>query len=369
MGVLRQPHGLLRIAGLLAAGALVASACSASSSTPAPGAAGGKPLKLAFVLFDSKEYRQQFDQHAFELQAANQGDIPLTQFSQGDASIQKSQVEQLITQKVDAVALWPADPGTACSLVQELHAANIKVIDYNFQIPNCQVDYLLERDNLQVGIQTAQAALQAVPKGNYLIVSGDQGHNVAQDDTKGYMQVLQPSIDKGDIKIVGQQWNQNWSTDTALTQVTQALTANNNNIQAILSNNDPMAMSALQAVKAQGLQGKVYISGQDADLDFVIEMVKGNTTYSNWTIFQDMGKAAAEAEHALVTGSALPDGTVQLDNGNVKVPGKIIAAMGVTKASLNSWLCQYQFYSISAVYGGAGVDKSSWPTCPSPLAS
>jgi D-xylose transport system substrate-binding protein len=329
----------------------------------APSAASAAPLKLAFILFDSKEYRQQFDQRAFEQQVAAQGDTAIVQSSQGDATIQKGQVEQLITQGVDAVALWPADPGTACSLVKELQAAKIKVIDYNFKIPNCQADYLLERDNVAVGVVTAQAALKAVPKGNYVIVSGDQGTNVAVDDTNGYMQVLKPSIDRGDIKIVNQQWNQNWSSDSALTQVEQALTANKNNVQAILANNDPMGMSALQAVKAQGLAGKVYISGQDADLDFVREMVIGDTSYSNWTIFQDMGKSAAIATRALVTGSALPDGTVQLENGNVKVPGKLIGTFGVTKKTLPEWLCTYKFYSVEDVYAKSGIDRAQWPTC------
>jgi D-xylose transport system substrate-binding protein len=333
-------------------------ACGISSA-----AGAATPLKLAFILFDSKEYRQQFDQKAFEDQVKAQGDIAIVQSSQGDATIQKGQVEQLITQGVNAVALWPADPGTACALVKEMQDAGIKVIDYNFKIPNCKADYLLQRDNVAVGISTAEAALKAVPKGNYVIVSGDQGTNVAVDDTKGYMQVLQPAIARGDIKIVSQQWNQGWSSDSALTQVEQALTAHQNDVQAILANNDPMGMSALQAVKAQGLAGKVYISGQDADLDYVREMVLGNTSYSNWTIFQDMGKSAAIAARALVTGGALPAGTEQLDNGNVKVPGKLIGTFGVTKASLPEWLCTYKFYTVEAVYGKSGIDQAQWPIC------
>jgi D-xylose transport system substrate-binding protein len=321
------------------------------------------PLKLAFILFDSKEYRQQFDQRAFEEQVAAQGDVAIVQSSQGDATIQKGQVEQLITQKVDAVALWPADPGTACALVKELQDADIKVINYNFKIPNCASDYLLQRDNVAVGVATAEAALKAVPKGNYVIVSGDQGTNVAVDDTAGYMQVLQPAIDRGDIKIVNQQWNTGWSSDSALTQVEQALTANQNDVQAILANNDPMGMAALQAVKGQGLAGKVYISGQDADLDYVQEMVAGNTSYSNWTIFQDMGKSAAIAARALATGGALPEGTVQLENGDVTLPGRLIGTFGVTKETLPEWLCKYKFYSVTDVYGKSGVDQSQWPKC------
>lgn len=323
------------------------------------GVAEAKQLKLALILFDSKEYRQQFDQKAFEDQVTAQGDIPVVQSSQGDAAIQKGQVEQLITQQVDAIVLWPADPGTACSLVREIKDAGIKVLNYNFRIKDCETDYLLERNNVDVGVATAKAALAAVPKGNYVIVSGDQGTNVAVDDTNGYMQVLQPAIDRGDIKVVSQQWNQGWSSDLALTQVEQALTANNNDVQAILANNDPMAMSALQAVKSQNLDGKVYISGQDADLAFLKEMIQGNTSYSNWTIFQDMGKTAAIAARALVNGEQLPEGTEQIQNGNVTVAGKIIGTYGVTKETLPEWLCKYKFYKPADVYGS----DASAPKC------
>jgi D-xylose transport system substrate-binding protein len=340
---------------------LILGTATAALLAMAASQAAADQLKLAFILFDSKEYRQQFDQAAFEAQVAAQGDIAIVQSSQGDATIQKGQVEQLITQQVDAVALWPADPGTACSLVRELQDAGIKVINYNFRIPDCASDYLLQRDNVAVGLATAEAALKAVPKGNYVIVSGDQGTNVAVDDTNGYMQVLQPAIDAGDIKIVSQQWNQNWSSDSALTQVEQALTANNNDVQAILANNDPMGMAALQAVKNQGLAGKVYISGQDADLDYVREMVAGNTSYSNWTIFQDMGTAAAIAARALVTGGELPEGTVQIENGSVTVPGKNIGTFGVTRETLPEWLCTYKFYSVEDVYGKSDVPQSDWP--------
>lgn len=341
-----------RRAAVMAAVSLVA-----LGSAVAP--AQTKELKLAFILFDSKEYRQQFDQKAFEDQAKAQGDIPMIQSSQGDATIQKGQVEQLITQQVDAIVLWPADPGTACSLVREIKDAGIKVLNYNFRIPDCETDYLLERSNVEVGVATAKAALEAVPKGNYIIVSGDQGTNVAVDDTNGYMQVLQPAIDKGDIKIVSQQWNQGWSSDLALTQVEQALTASGNDIQAILANNDAMAMAGLQAAKSQNLAGKVFISGQDADLAFLKEMIQGNTSYSNWTVFQDMAKTAAIAARALVNGEALPEGTQQIQNGKVAVPGKIIGTYGVTKATLPDWLCTYKFYKVQDVYG----DDPSAPKC------
>jgi D-xylose transport system substrate-binding protein len=344
----------------IAAALFLAALAMVIAVAAAPAAA--KSLKLAFILFDSKEYRQQFDQRAFEEQVRAQGDRAIIQSSQGDATIQKGQVEQLITQKVDAVILWPTDPGTACSLVRELKDADIKVINYNFRIPDCRSDYLLERNNVAVGVATAQEALKAVPKGNYVIVSGDQGTNVAVDDTKGYMQVLQPAINRGDIKIVSQQWNRGWSSDSALTQVEQALTANNNNVQAVLANNDPMGMAALQAVKSQNLAGKVYISGQDADLSFVREMVLGNTNYSNWTIFQDMGKTAAIAARALVTGEALPEGTEQIENGKVTVAGKTIGTYGVTKGTLPDWLCTYKFYPVAEVYGKSGAE-SKLPDC------
>ncbi len=82
----------------------------------------------------------------------------------------------------------------------------------------------------------------------------------------GQMKVLKPYVDSGKIKVVGDQWVDGWLPENALKIMENALTANNNKIDAVVASNDATAGGAIQALSAQGLSGKVAISGQDADL-------------------------------------------------------------------------------------------------------
>ncbi len=92
------------------------------------------------------------------------------------------------------------------------------------------------------------------------------------------MKVLKPFIDSGKIKVVGDQWVDGWLPENALKIMENALTANNNKIDAVVASNDATAGGAIQALSAQGLAGKVAISGQDADLAGIKRIIAGTQT-------------------------------------------------------------------------------------------
>ena len=70
----------------------------------------------------------------------------------------------------------------------------------------------------------------------------------------------------GDITIVGETYTDNWDPANAQTEMEQFLTAADNDVQAVLSENDGMAGGVVAALDAQGLAGQVPVSGQDGDL-------------------------------------------------------------------------------------------------------
>ena len=138
----------------------------------------------------------------------------------------------------------------------------------------------------------AQGVFNAQPKGNYFLLGGAPTDNNAKMLREGQMKVLKPAIDKGDIKVVGQQWVPEWSAATALRIVEDALTANNNKIDAIVASNDGTAGGAIQALAAQKLAGKVPVSGQDADLAAVKRVIAGTQTM---TVYKPLKLIAGEA--------------------------------------------------------------------------
>ena len=108
---------------------------------------------------------------------------------------------------------------------------------------------------------------------------------------QGQTEVIQPYVDSGVIKIVADQWVDNWDAANALKMMENILTAQDNKIDAVVASNDGTALGALQAMKAQGLAGKVPISGQDATADGSNSIVKGEQTV---TVLQGHPQAVPE---------------------------------------------------------------------------
>jgi ABC-type xylose transport system substrate-binding protein len=103
---------------------------------------------------------------------------------------------------------------------------------------------------------------------------GDVFHGAnGRGEDQGQMKVIQAAVDSGKIKIVGSQWVPEWSPTTAMSIMENALTAANNKIDAVVASNDGTAGGAIQALAAQNLAGKVPISGQDADLAAVNQII------------------------------------------------------------------------------------------------
>jgi len=78
------------------------------------------------------------------------------------------------------------------------------------------------------------------------------------------MNIVQPLVDKGDIKIVSDQWAKDWQAVEALKIMENALTRTGNKVDAVVASNDGVAGGAIQALGEQKLAGKIPVSGQDA---------------------------------------------------------------------------------------------------------
>ncbi len=171
---------------------------TAAVAAPTAGEASG--FKLGFILPSKMQQRWPVDEAAFIAEAERLGDSAITLYSNEDERLQATQVEQLLAQDIDALVMIAVNAASAEEMVKKVKAEGIPFIAYDRIILNQDVDAFVTRDNVVVGEQMAQMAVDLYPKGNYVIVSGDEGNMVAHEKTKGIMNVLQPLVDKGDIK-------------------------------------------------------------------------------------------------------------------------------------------------------------------------
>ena len=146
-----------------------------------------------------------------------------------------------------------------------------------------------------------------VPKGNYVFIKGNSTDANADFLRSGQQEVLQDALDSGDIENVGESYTDNWDPAIAQTNMEQFLTDNNNDVDAVLAENDGMAGGVVAALEAQGLAGTVAVSGQDGDVAGLNRVALGTQTVDVCKDARELGKAAGESACAMAQGTALED--------------------------------------------------------------
>jgi D-xylose transport system substrate-binding protein len=254
------------------------------------------------------------------------------------AEKQVTDIENLISQGANALIILAQDQDAILPAVQKAKDAGIPVIAYDrlFETPDA---FYLTFDNKGVGTIMAKAIFAAVPKGNYAIIKGNSADPNADFLRAGMEDVIGAAVKSGDIKIVGETYTDNWDPANAQKEMEQILTANNNKVDAVLSENDGMATGVAAALSAQGLLGKVALSGQDGDRAALNRVALGQQTVSVWKDARALGTKAAEVALALAGGTMgdKVDGAIKFNGGAKKVEMNaiLLAPNPITKDNLN----------------------------------
>lgn len=279
-----------------------------------------------------------------------------------DADRQLAQVEELITNGCAAIAVAAVVGRAGVSMVRACKRAGVPVIAYNNLIPSADVAAYVSRDNYLVGKMAVDAARNAgVLKGNWVIVSGEPGVSVAEDQTRAYLTELDPLIKDGTVKIVSHQYHAGWDASTARDQVENALTANNNDIQGLLVNNDQMAIGCISALEKAGMAGKVFVNGLDATTEACRAILQGKMNLSAFTPTDDMGRIGGELCVRLAKGEALNlERTYDAGDG-IKQPWYPLDSINVTKDNMVEYLRKYSPGYVDARAVFRDVPESEWP--------
>jgi len=253
------------------------------------------------------------------------------------AEQQLTDVEQLITDGADVLIILAQDGTAIKPAVQSALDQGIPVIAYDRLIEDPGALYITF-DNVGVGRLMAQVIYDLVPTGNYIIIKGNSADANADFLRSGIEEVIGDAVTAGDITIVGETYTDNWDGGLAQTETEQFLTQANNDVQAVISENDGMATGVVAALDAQGLAGQVPVSGQDGDLAALNRIALGTQSVSVWKDARELGTAAGEAAVALAQGTALGDvaGVVQFDSpGGNSMTSILLTPIAITQDNLN----------------------------------
>ena len=216
-------------------------------------------------------------------------------------------------------------------------SAGASVVAYDRLIEDPKALYITF-DNVEVGRMEAREVFKAAPKGNYVIIKGNKADANADFLRGGHEEIIGAAVKSGDIKIVGETYTDNWDPTKAQTEMEQFLTKNANKVDAVLSENDGMAGGVVAALTAQGLAGKVPVSGQDGDLAALNRVALGTQTVDVWKDARLLGKTAGDAAAQLCKS---PDVTKVTGVASFKTPGGnnvtsiLLKPQPITKANLN----------------------------------
>lgn len=328
--------------------------CFTSSTLMAAGTPAStgtvKKIRIGFSMDTLKEERWQKDRDLFVARAKELGAEVLVQAANGNDALQNSQAENLLTQGIDILVVVPHNAVTASSIVAAAHKAKVKVISYDRLIKNAGVDLYVSFDNVEVGRMQASYVTKKVPKGNYVLIGGAPTDNNAHMFREGQMQVLKPFIDKGDIKIVSDQWAKEWQASEALKHTENALTKAKNDVQAVVASNDGTAGGVIAALKQQNLAGKVVVSGQDADLAGCQRIVEGQQAMTVYKPIKVIATKAAEFAVALAQGKAITEATTKVNDGKQDVTAVLLKPIQVDKDNMTATVVKDGFHTIDVVY-------------------
>jgi len=324
---------------------------SPSAAPPASGVAGRDDGKVVVGLsMDTLlEERWQKDRDLFKAAVEKLGALIEVQAANGDDARQMQQAEYLISQHVDVLVVVPHNAEVAAGIVDKAHKAGIKVMSYDRLIVDADVDLYVSFDNEKAGELQAKAIVEQAPKGNYVLIEGADTDNNAHMFKKGQMNILKPLVNRGDIRIVFDQFTKEWKPANALDNMRLALAANDNHIDAVVAANDATAGGVIQALSEQQLAGKIPVSGQDAELAGAQRIVEGTQTMTVYKPIEKLAETAADLAVKMAKGEAIyADKTV--NNRKIDVPSILLEPIAVDQSNIDATIIADGFHKREDVY-------------------
>ena len=229
-----------------------------------------------------------------------------------------------------------SDSGSAC--LKKAQAAGIKTIDYDRLTLGGGASYYVSFDNVAVGKLMGdglQKCLSDAGKktASVVLIDGDPTDNNAALFKQGYVESLKANPS---IKVIGDQTGK-WDATVAGTAFEQLYTQNNGKIDGVVSANDTMAGGIIARLKANKLNGKVPITGQDASIAGLQAILSGDQCMTVYKAIKKEADAASQLAIALIQGkdaSSIATGKVMDTVLKKDVPSALETPTAIYKATV-----------------------------------
>ncbi len=263
----------------------------------------------------------------------------------GDVTTQISQIKYFIEIGVDAIVIITADAVALADVLKEAKNKNIPIICYDRLVMNCNADLYISFNNETVGKEMANAICSKVPEGGTIveIMGPESDYNVPQV-MSGFDSVCAEHNMNITLKYNCENWKPELAYDFVnahFDEISQA--------DAIMCGNDALAGEVIHALAERGYADKIYVTGQDADLEACQRVVEGTQLVTVFKPVESLAKLAAEYAVQLASGNTI-EATETFFDGTYDVPYIAIEPSGVTRENLDKVIIDGGFHLKSEIY-------------------
>lgn len=218
------------------------------------------------------------------------GDTLISTDPANDVSLQITQIEDMITQGIDAIFLNPAEAEGILPALDMLKDAGIPIINFDTEVADMSyVTSYAGSDNYNAGYVCGEDLVKKHPDGGPIIVLDSPTMNSIVDRTKGFLD----AIDGKGFDIVAQQ-DAKGNLETSM-GITEDLLQAHSDVVAIFGGNDPTALGALAAANAAGIED-CLIYGVDGSPDIKAELASGDSLIAGTGAQSPIGIAEKSVE-------------------------------------------------------------------------
>ena len=326
---------------------LLAGFCLAACGGDGGGVTLGK--KVAFLLPDQAARYESKDLPLFQAKLKSMCSDCTVDYRNAhqDAAAQLTQAEAALAAGANVLVLDPVNPATAAAIVARAKARQVPVIAYDRLVLNsATVAYFVSFDDTAVGPLQANGLLTAL-KGKtnptVVMINGDQGDSLAR-----LLKVAAQDILQGKVNVAKAYDTPLGGPDTAQTEMSDALTALQNKVDAVYAVDDATAAGAVAALTAEKVTPLPPVTGDGAELTAIQRILGGQQYMTVYKSIRNEAESAAQLAYDLAYGVAVAPSLTNgkaVDNGSAMVPALLLSPVPVTRQTVISTVIADGFWS------------------------
>jgi ribose transport system substrate-binding protein len=250
---------------------------------------------LGAISKDAQAAADQYDDVDFDLLEA------------ADSDSQAQQIEQVISEKPDALVVLPQDGEALTPVAQKAEKAGIPVVNVDrlFTEPDAATATILG-DNYQIGVLAADyIAEQTKCEGNVVEIQGLAGISVTEDRSRGFADEVRKRCPDGGIEIVAQQPG-DFNPDTGL-KVMENILQSEDDIDAVYTHDDDMAQGVVQAIRNAGRDDEMFLTGVGGSQDAMDQIKEGGLYRATFLYNPNMAASAVTMARLIALGEGFPE--------------------------------------------------------------